>query len=376
MKRRLLFSPAFPPSIGGIQNYMLSRSLAAPEGLEVIASKFGGWEEFDKRQNFVVHRFSYPWLHPKVGVFRRILQLWRSAQILNRVLKQKNFDVVETMPVFPGAVVAQRLRKRRNFLLVSFVAGDDMLRPLVTWYSARVFRKTLQSVDLFVAISNFTKQLLVKNSCREEQVIIIAPPIDRKRFGKMGNGVSIKATLPPHNLVLLTICRLVEKKGIDRVIEILPNLKKRFPGLIYLVGGSGEDLPRLKMLAHRCGVVDCVIFLGKVPDEKLVDTYASCDVFVMPTRFVPAKGEVEGFGISYLEASSQGKPVIGPNKGGTGDAIIHGLTGFRVDPNNIEELEFRIVQLLSDPTLRQKMGQAGRNFALKPTDWSPLLNFG
>ncbi len=360
--------------MGGQQNYMLARCLAASEGLEVIASEFEGWEEFDAKQSFVTHRFSYPWLRPKIGVFRRILQLRCSADILNRVLKQKIYDIVETATIFPGAIVAQKLRKKYDFLLVSFALGDDILRPLNTWYSASIFRKTLRSVDLLVAISNFTKQILIEAGCPPERIVIIPPPINRELFGKQGNGSIIKAKLPPHDLIISTICRLTEKKGIDRVIKVMPNLRKKFPGLLYLVGGSGEDLSRLKMLARQYEVSDCVIFLGRVPEEELVDVYAACDVFVMPTRFDVAKGEVEGFGISYLEASSQGKPVIGPNTGGTGDALIEGVTGFRINVSNPEELEFRIAELLDDPKLRQRMGQAGKDFALKPTDWSPLFN--
>jgi phosphatidylinositol alpha-1,6-mannosyltransferase len=376
MQARLLFSPGFPPSKGGLQNFMMARCLAASKGLEVIASKFEGDEAFDARQAFAIHRFAYPWLRPKMGVLRRSLQLWRSDRILREVLKQKRFDVVETATVFPGAVIAQRLRKRHDFVLVSFAAGDDILRPLSTWYSSAIIRNTLKSVDLVVAISQFSKQLLVDAGCLPERVVIINPPIDCERFGKLGDGGSVKAGLPPHDLILLTISRLVEKKSIDQIIEVMPRLLKRFPGLLYVVGGEGPDLPRLQALTIRHGVADRVVFLGLIPEEKLVDTYAACDVFVMPTRFDVARGEVEGFGISYLEASAQGRPVIGTNTGGTGDAIKEGVTGFRINPEDSEALESRLTELLGNPKLRQAMGEAGRNFALKPADWSPLLDLG
>jgi phosphatidylinositol alpha-1,6-mannosyltransferase len=376
--KRLLFSPGFPPFIGGQPSYMYARCLAAPEGLEVIAARCDGCEEFDARQSFVIYRFDYSYApaSPMFEPFRRILQLQQTASILKHIMAQRRYDVLEVGTVFPGAIVAQWLPQRRDFYLVSYALGDDVLRPQRTWYARPLFYQALKKVDLFVAISRYTKKLLLDVGVPSDRVVIIQPPIDQERFTKQGNGASIRAILPPHDLILLTICRLSKKKGVDRIIELMPRLKRRFPGLLYVVGGDGEDLPRLRMLAHRYNVADSVIFLGRVPEERLVDVYAAGDVFVMLTQADLRRGRVEGFGIAFLEAGSQGLPVIGPKEGGSTDAIINGVTGYLVDPYDLNDIESRIVELLSDPDLRRKFGEAGRERAFQPTDWSPLLNLG
>jgi phosphatidylinositol alpha-1,6-mannosyltransferase len=331
---------------------------------------------FDSIQNFQVHRFKYfnsP-VSPLFDPFKRVLQLQQTWRILRHMFERGRYDIIEVGTVFPGAVVAQTLRQRRDFSLISYALGDDVLRPLTTWYAASIFSRVLKRIDFFVSISRFTKGVLVKAGIPPERIVIIKPSIDQERFGRQGDGVSIRARLPAHDLILLTVCNLTEKKGVDRVIEVMPRLKKRFPGLLYVVGGSGADLPRLQKLAYENKVADRVIFLGRVPSESMVDVYASANVFIMPTRLDLRQGSVEGFGIVFLEAGAQGVPVIGPNEGGSADAIIDGVTGYLVNPNDHQDIENRIIELLNNPALRRRLGEAGKKQAFEHRDWSPLLN--
>jgi phosphatidylinositol alpha-1,6-mannosyltransferase len=178
--------------------------------------------------------------------------------------------------------------------------------------------------------------------------------------------------LPAHDRVLLTVSRLVHKKRIDRIIALLPELLREFPGLVYVVAGDGDDEPRLRQLAKDCGVSERVVFLGRVSDEQLPQVYAAADVFVLMTDAAEDRGEVEGFGIVYREAGSQGVPAIGPITGGSASAILDGQTGYLVTSD--QELLTRIRQLLLQRELRQSLGAQARSLALRPTDWSPLLN--
>ncbi len=374
--RRLLFSPGFPPTIGGAENFMFSRCIAAPENLEVVAAHSPGSTAFDIQQRFPIHRFHYPWYQPAYEPLRRVLQIQRSAEILNRLLRQRNYCVIETVTVFPGAIVAQMLRKmyRRRMYLISFALGDDVLRPQQRWYASRLFQSSLQAVDRFIAISHSTRDILLSLGVHPERVAIIHPPIDIVRFSRYGEPWRIKLKLPPHDHMLLTICRLVGKKNIESVIRLMPRLRERFPGLIYVIGGEGEDEPRLRHIACECGIAEHVIFLGRIDQDALVDTYAAGDIFVMPTKLDRSKGEMEGFGIAFLEAASQGVPSIASRYGGGADAVVESLTGYLVDPDDPAELERRIGELLSNPALRRQLGTAGRSRALQPTDWSPLLS--
>lgn len=372
--KRLIFSPAFPPSIGGCQNFIYSRCRVTPKEIEVIASTFPESNKFDKSQDFTIHRFNYPWHIPKCELSRRLLQMYHTARILRHHFNLNRYNAVEVSTVFPGALVAQILLPRKDFFLVSYALGDDILRPLNNRYIGLIFKYFLRKIDLFVTISRYTKNLLINAGVSPDRIIIIHPSIDQERFSLQGEGDSIKKNLPPHDLIILTVSRLVEKKGIDRIIELMPKLKKQFPGLLYVVGGEGVDLRRLQRLVRKFEVTDSVIFLGRITPDKLVNVYAAGDVFVMPTRTDYRTGSIEGFGIVFLEAGSQELPVIGPRGSGSEDVIIDGVTGYLVNPYDLEEIESRIVDLLNDPNLRQRFGEAGKKRAFQPTNWSPLLN--
>jgi phosphatidyl-myo-inositol dimannoside synthase len=359
--------------IGGQQNYMLARCKAAPDDLTVIAADCPGSKRFDAQQDFEIYRFHYPWHTPKWGPLRRALQLWCTTCVLNKVLMQNDYDIVELATVLPGGIAAY-LPFHHDFYLVSFAYDEDLLHPPDRWYIAPLFYQTLKRINLFIAITQFTKEILMGMDVPSEKVAVINPPIDQDRFRTLGNGSALKTKLPTHTLILLTISRLVPKKGIDRIIELMPRLTKRFPGLLYVVGGEGEDAPRLERLAIQYGVADKVIFLGSLTNEELIDVYAAGDVFVMPSHPRPKHKEPEGFGIVFLEAGSQKLPVIGSDQGGCSEAILNGVTGYLVEPDNIYELENCIVQLLNNPHLRQKLGKAGRKWALESRDWTPLLD--
>jgi phosphatidylinositol alpha-1,6-mannosyltransferase len=158
----------------------------------------------------------------------------------------------------------------------------------------------------------------------------------------------------------------MRRKGHDRVIEAMPCILKSYPDARYVIAGTGSEATRLQRLANELGVGHAVIFLGRVPDDEILALYQAADVFVHPNRELPS-GDVEGFGIVFLEANACGVPVIGGNSGGTPDAIQHEVTGYLVDPNDVDEIAHRILTLLGDPALRKRMGQAGREWAKKFT---------
>jgi phosphatidylinositol alpha-1,6-mannosyltransferase len=119
-----------------------------------------------------------------------------------------------------------------------------------------------------------------------------------------------------------------------------------------------------------------VIFVGYVHDDQLPKYYNLCDIFVLPNRVTvksALKGDYEGFGIVFLEASACGKPVIGGRSGGVTDAILDGLTGYLVDPLSSEDIASVIKRLIDDHALREKMGDAGRDWVVKNFDWKVLM---
>src|SRR5208282_5617208 len=139
----------------------------------------------------------------------------------------------------------------------------------------------------------------------------------------------------------------------------------------YVIVGSGDDIEYLDALAREFGVRKNVVFAGLVSDADLPLYYNACDVFVMSSREERNRRGVlaEGFGIAFLEASASGKPVIGGNSGGVPDAIRDAITGFLVDPNDVDELASKILLVLQEPALAAELGRNGRRWIESEMNW-------
>jgi phosphatidylinositol alpha-1,6-mannosyltransferase len=159
--------------------------------------------------------------------------------------------------------------------------------------------------------------------------------------------------------VLLTVARLERSKGIDLVIQCLPDLARAFPGLRYLVAGEGPEREALESLARSLGVASLVTFLGRVEELSKQALYELCEVFVMPSRLVPGR-PLEGFGIVFLEAAAAARPCVAGRVGGTADAVVDGITGLLVDSSNPRATLEALVRLLREDELRLRLGEAGR----------------
>ena len=188
------------------------------------------------------------------------------------------------------------------------------------------------------------------------KIHIIHPGIDPKIFH---NGKQLAQMIREKYYlgdapILLTVGRLQRRKGHDMVIRAMPLIKAKIPHAIYLIVGTGEESAFLQALVREVDVTDSVIFVGCITDEEVLGCYAACNVFVMPNREI--NGDIEGFGIVYLEASAAGKPVIGGRSGGTSDAILDGITGLRVDGTSVAEIAEAVISLLNDSNTSQTYG--------------------
>lgn len=176
----------------------------------------------------------------------------------------------------------------------------------------------------------------------------------------------------PREVVLLSVGRLVPRKGFDLVLQGVAELVAEFPDITYLVAGGGPDEERLRNLSATLGIDSRVRFLGEVDEPTKATFYELCDIFVMPNRILGGI-DWEGFGIVFLEAALAEKPVIGGNNGGVADAVEHGVTGFLVDTDNdATETVLALRSLLSDRSLRKRMGRAARERAVEAFTWDAI----
>lgn len=231
--------------------------------------------------------------------------------------------------------------------------GIDVWKPLPL-----LWRLALRAASRVTAISRYTAEMLVEMQHLSRSRIALTPPALDPGFTLSHAVGAVVAPSLPKSSMLLTVARLdaaEQYKGIDFVIQALPQVFTVVPDTRYVIVGDGNDRPRLESLAQAVGVAERVVFAGVIEHDELVKYYKACDVFVMPSHG-------EGFGIVFLEAMAFGKPVIGGNHAGTPDVIRDGVTGFLVEYGDVNGLTSRILSLLQDEGLRKQMGQAGLQY--------------
>jgi len=251
---------------------------------------------------------------------------------LRRVLqKAGSFDLVICghINLLPAA---HYVRRKTGAPIDLIIHGIDAWNPT----NSRIVNMLIKSIDGVISVSNLTADRFSRWSGLSRDIIRILPnSIDRKIFcpGPKSKELVEKYGLG-NNKVIMTLGRMESReryKGFDEVLDIMPELIREYPGIIYLAVGDGSDKKRLEKKADILGVISNVIFTGMIPETSKVDHYRLADVYVMPSRG-------EGFGIVYLEAMGCGVPVIGSNIDGSREALRNGELGILVDPSNPKEL--------------------------------------
>lgn len=266
----------------------------------------------------------------------KITYLRRLASLL---LCDRDFDLVWCghINMAPLAAFAARLLRCPWWLQIHGIDAWDKARGSTA--------RAVRSAKIATAVSRFTRRrFLAWSDVTPERVRVLPNAVDPN----FTPGPRPDYLLDRYNLygrrIMLTVSRLAANeryKGHDRIIPLLPELRKSFSDLVYVIGGDGDDRPRLGALAENYGVSDICRFVGRISDEELVDHYRMADVFVMPSTG-------EGFGIVFLEAAASGVPAIGGSRDGSVDPLADGRIGEIVDPNGPEALLNVLVPTLRD----------------------------
>src|SRR5699024_9861570 len=166
--------------------------------------------------------------------------------------------------------------------------------------------------------------------------------------------------------------RLVERKGQDMLVRAWPRVLAAVPAARLVLVGHGPRRRALERLAARLGVADSVIFTGGVPWQQIPAYVDAADVFAGPSRTRLLGLEPEGLGIVYLEASACERPIVVGRSGGAPDTVLDGETGYLVDPRDPADIADRIIELLRDPELRDRMGRRGRERVIAGWTWDSI----
>ena len=222
-------------------------------------------------------------------------------------------------------------------------------------------RRALLAAHYVIVVSRFTAEEVVDliGEAGRRRIRLIQNGVDAARFRPARRAADLLALHRLQNsFVFVSVCRLLEKKGIDHSIRAFAEVAAQYPDSRYLVVGEGPYRPALEAIAADCGVADKVVFAGAVADDELVDHYVLGDVFVMPNRRL-ANGDTEGFGLVFLEANACGLPVIAGSDGGSIDAVQHGVTGLLVDGHSVAAITAAMLDLRRDTALRERLRAGG-----------------
>ncbi len=354
----------FPPIVGGISRYLyeIINHMPANE-VRVTAVAAPDHELFDAKQGFAIDRLGVP---SKWDAFHKQLKFFAPFYYQNMLRKSDISMILCGQAHYSLLLPAWAISRQRRIPFGVFTYGLDLLYPQTTKYRA-VFNYLLRAADIVFADSRTAESVLLDLDVKKARVAVIYPSVSNE-VESVDNSL-VDSIRNQYALVdrkcILTVARLVERKGHDIVLQAMPQILRVVPEAHYVIVGKGEYEPRLRSIVQELGIERNVTFTGYAGDEEVAAYYALCDVFAMISREIPDKGDIEGFGIVYLEANMTGKAVVAGNSGGVPEAVIHGETGLLVDPTNVEEVSQAIIRLLQNPELAGQLGKQGQRRAMQ-----------
>jgi len=374
--RHLFVTQDYAPDLGGMarRHVELCRRFgdgdATTMSVSTVAARDVG--EFDERESYNIYRQPFPFERAKL--FSNQLR-WASWLTSSR---SPDFDVLHCGNIRPVGYAVRWANRQLRTPYLLYVYGGDLLKERKKAESSALKRRTARSIlghaSGIVAISKWTAELA---SDVMKQVGIDTPPpvaaldlgTDPVRFNpSCGTGALRRRWGVGDAPVILTVARLVPHKGQDMGIRAVATLRRDFPELRYIIVGEGSDEERLRALAKELGVPDRVGFVGAMRDDELPEAYATSTIYLGASR-VDKEINVEGFGISFVEAAASGIPSVAGDSGGVRSAVRDGETGIVVPPTDSDAVADAIRSLLLNPDRRNQMGAAGRRAVETHYNW-------
>jgi glycosyltransferase involved in cell wall biosynthesis len=375
--RILILTGIFPPDIGGPATQLdplIKEFLRA--GFRVSVLTFGS----NSKQE-------YPYSVKKIN--RQTPQPFRSLLYIQAALFMSwGVDAVYCWdlytPGLAGFLIKKILRKK---LVVRFVGDsawesaynqglieDDILRFQENKYSFGIelrkhFRRSiLLAADLVIVVSKFLKRLTQRIGVEEEKIKIIYNSVEflfEKPELKWNREECRRQLHLGSGKMIITVSRLVKWKALDPLIQIMPDLLRRFENLRLVVVGVGPELGRLKALAKAKGLENAVLFTGRLSHQEIIRYLKCADLFVLNTNY-------EGLSHTILEAMESGLPVITTKTGGNPELIENNTNGILVDYNNKDQFYEAINRLLDDPPLAKNFIENSKQ-KLSQFSWPRLV---
>ena len=336
----LIVTRSFPPELGGMQSLMwgLTKEMSKNFMIKVFADYHENHKEFDQKENFSIERVE--------GI--KFLRKIRKAQLVNEFLKEnkvrgiiadhwKSLELIKT--------------DKKKYCLIH---GKEINHPKESSLNKRILG-VLNNVQKVIANSEFTKQLALEKGILEEKLVVINPGVDQVKELNKKSLEKVESLLKIKSPRLITVSRFDKRKNHEKILMALRNLKQKYPDIVYICIGYGDEESNLKKLVNELELDTQVMFFKDISIDLKNALIAKSDIFVMPS--IIHKKSVEGFGIVYIEAGQYGVPSIGGKDGGASDAINHNKTGLICDGNDLNEIYSSLDSLIES----KKYIELGKN---------------
>lgn len=362
-KNFLLFSWEYPPHKGGVATYYKNMVENWPDdNMYVLAPRTDSSSAANEDPRVIRRKLIIPKILP-----RWLPGFWH----LFRTVTKKNIDQVIVGQILPLGTITYYLSRVLNIKYTVFLHGMDLNFAFKTRRKRYLALKILRSADKIICSNSYVAQLAREKFPQDPPDIHVVNPgisedssrlVNEKEQQRLREKLKIE-----DRFVMLTVGRLVERKGVDKAIDAFSHINKDIPELVYVVAGTGPEYSYLQQKKKEVDDEERIIFVGDISEREKWNLLAVCDILVMPSREI--NGDFEGFGIVYLEANLTGTPVIAGNKGGVPDAVIHEKNGLVVDPEDPRQISEAIKRMYHEPGSRRKWGQKGRERALQEFNW-------
>jgi len=368
--RILQITPFYPPSLGGVQFFVqrLSHSLVRRghevDVLTVNTENARSYEQCSDRM--AVRRCSLD------ASYHRGLV---SSELCRWLMGAASYDLYHVHVPFPmGVEIAVMASRRNRRPLVAThhgqgLRGDPLYTLVAGSYSLLSRAISFRGLDRLVLLTrSYADSLWLPRAVRR-RVDIVPTGADVARFSpdQVGTEVRERHGVSPDAPLMLFVGSLAAGngyKGVGTLIEAVPDIERRVPGVRAMIVGGGGLVPGLKARARRLGLDGTMVFTGAVANDRLPEYYAASDVFVLPS--VP--GGPENSPLVLFEAMASGKPVVASRLPGVCEIVRHGETGLLVPPGEPDELGAAVVRLLTEDGLAFRAGLRARS-AVERYSW-------
>ena len=368
----LLHTPDFPPWDGGIAAaaFDIAKYLTHLGHQVIVVSQnlTENDQAWDKNQVFKIVRVK----NISSSIVKYQLLKWKTKKIVTGF----NPDILFAFSWRYSGLVCSYIKNKTNIPLIQFYHGNEIFdRHRKKKYWENLFIQAQKNTDLSLANSHYTADALKSTLDFPVNVTVMPLGVDLEYFVPPKDVAEVKSELGfEGKKIILTLARIVERKKHMTVINALPELIKVCPNVLYVIAGRGDYQKTLEHKVASLGLQQHVKFVGFVSNEEKLKYYQACDVYVMPSKSSMKSGDLEGFGLTYLEANACGKPAIGGNQGGVLDAIVEGVNGYLVEPDDSVALFNYLSELFLNEGKYNEMSYSSLEYVRENCSWRVIVN--